>query len=55
MNRFDAFNPEEREILRVLLTNHVNTVSEISVAVEVRTSEYTLLIERLEREATGNS
>lgn len=50
-SRFLAFNPEEREILRVLLESHANTVSQIAcAALGVRVADYLILIERLERE-----
>jgi len=49
-DRFKAFNPEEREILRCLLEAHANAVSQIAIAIDVRPSEYLLYIERLESE-----
>jgi hypothetical protein len=54
-NRFDAFDPIEREILRVLLNAHANAIGEISVATEARMSEYMVHIETLEREAKGEN
>ena len=49
-NRFAAFNPEEREILRILLQEHVNAVSEIAVKTESRVSAYLVSVEKLEDE-----
>ena len=54
-NRFKVFNPEERSILTVLLQEHANSVSEISVATGVRSSAYLKMIEDLENEAKGLS
>jgi hypothetical protein len=54
-NRFDAFDPIEREILRVLLNAHANAIGEISVATEARMSEYMVHIETLEQEAKGEN
>ena len=49
-NRFAAFNPDEREIMRVLLQEHSNTVSQCAIALDVRVSAYLLAIEELEAE-----
>jgi FixJ family two-component response regulator len=54
VNRFDAFNPMEREVLRLLIEGHLNAISEIAMNIEVRVSEYTVVLERLEREANGS-
>lgn len=55
MSRFANFNPEEREILRVLLQEHANAVSQIAIASEVRVSAYLLKVEALESECNGGS
>ena len=49
-SRFTAFNPFERAILLTLLQEHCNSVSQISVATETRTSIYLSGIEELEAE-----
>lgn len=50
MNRFMEFNPEEREILRILLQEHANAVSQIAITQQVRMFEYLSKIEALEAE-----
>lgn len=50
VNRFAAFNPDEREIMRVLLQEHSNTVSQCAIALDVRVAAYLLAIEELEAE-----
>ena len=50
VNRFKAFNPDERHILLTLLTEHCNAVSGIAAG-EHRVSAYLLAVERLEAEA----
>lgn len=50
MNRFREFNPEEKIILRVLLQNHANSVSEIALRTDVKVSKYLAKIEELETE-----
>ena len=52
-NRFRAFNAEEREILRVLLEQHANTVSQIAIAGETRVAAYLVKIEQLEAECVA--
>ncbi len=55
-NRFDSFNPDEREILRLLLEYHLNLVSEIGhqrIKDNNRMLEYLLVLEKLEDEAKG--
>ena len=53
LNRFAAFTPEEREIFRILLQNHANTVAEIALLNESRISHYLTQIESLENELKG--
>lgn len=48
VNPFVYLDPEKLEILRVLVQQHINTVAEISVDIEVRTSSYTAVLEDLE-------
>lgn len=52
-NRFAAFNPDEREIIRCLLQEHGNTVSQCAIALDVRVSAYLLAIEELEAEVNA--
>lgn len=49
-NRFDAFNPDEREIMRVLLQEHSNAVSQCAIAMDVRVAGYLAAVEELEAE-----
>jgi len=49
-SRFANFNPTEREILRVLIQQHLNTVSEIAVRTETRVGAYLAVLESLEAE-----
>lgn len=50
LNRFRELNPEERDALRVLIQNHLNTVSEISLHKEFRMFGYLAYLEDLEAE-----
>lgn len=52
VNRFAAFNPDERVILGTLLQDHANTVSVISQSVEgaIDIHAYLATIEALENE-----
>ena len=52
INRFAAFTEAEREILRVLLQDHLNSVSELSRHAGVMSSNLRYLgrLEKLERE-----
>ena len=49
-NRFSAFSPEEKLILRVLLESHLNAVSEIACHTEKRVGCYLAMLEELEAE-----
>lgn len=49
-DRFRELNPEEREALRVLVQNHLNTVSEILLHKDFRAYGYLEWLERLEYE-----
>ena len=55
VNRFKAFNPDERHILQTLLQEHANTVGQIAygAGVEHRVAAYLLAVEELEAEAQG--
>jgi hypothetical protein len=55
-DRFYLLNPEEREALRVLIQNHLNTVSEISLHKDFRVMGYLDWLAKLEHELIyGNS
>lgn len=49
-NRWDAFNPEEKEAIRVLIQNHLNTISEISLHKDFRVIGYLDYLAKLEDE-----
>jgi hypothetical protein len=49
---FYLLNPEERDALRVLVQNHLNTVSEISLHKDFRMFGYLGYLEELEYELT---
>jgi hypothetical protein len=49
-SRFAAFNPDEREIMRVLLQEHGNTVAQIALSAETHMGAYIMVLEELERE-----
>lgn len=52
-NRFAKFNPLERDVIRILLQNHANSVSEIALyRDEVYVASYLAVIEALEKEVT---
>ena len=50
VGRFAMLNPEERDALRVLIQNHLNTISEISLHKEFRVLGYLAWLEKLENE-----
>jgi hypothetical protein len=54
-NRFEAFNPEERSILRVLLQSHADAVSDIALDNEIIAADYIAIIEALWKEANNAS
>ena len=49
-SRFKQFNPEERELLRVLLQEHANAVSQVAIATGARVAQYLVKVEALEAE-----
>ena len=49
-DRFRELNPEERDALRVLIQNHLNTVSEISLHKDFRILGYLAWLEKIEYE-----
>ena len=51
-DRFYLLNPEEKDALRVLVQNHLNTVSEISLHKDFRVFGYLYYLEKLESELT---
>lgn len=52
-DRFRELNPEEREALRVLIQNHLNTISEISLHKDFRVIGYLDWLAELEQELIG--
>ena len=50
MDRFRELSLEERDALRVLVQNHLNTISEISLHKDFRVTGYIDWLEKLERE-----
>lgn len=50
VDRFALLNPEERDALRVLVQNHLNTVSEISLHKDFRVLGYLAWLEKIEFE-----
>ena len=50
IDRFQHLDPQEREALRVLITNHLNTISEISLHKDFRVTGYLDWLARLEEE-----
>lgn len=50
IDRFALLNPEERDALRVLVQNHLNTVSEISLHKDFRVFDYLAWLEKIEFE-----
>lgn len=49
-DRFRELNPEEREALRILITNHLNSISEISLHKDFRVIGYMDWLAKLEDE-----
>lgn len=52
-DRFRELNPEERDALRVLVQNHLNTVSEITLHKDFRTTAYLDWLAKIEKELIG--
>lgn len=52
-DRFRELNPEERDALRVLIQNHLNSISEISLHKEFRVIGYMDYLAKLEEELIG--
>lgn len=53
-DRFQYLNPQEREALRVLIQNHLNTISEISLHKEFRVTGYIDWLAEIENELIGS-
>lgn len=49
-DRFYLLNPEEKEAIRVLITNHLNTISEISLHKDFRVTGYLDWLAEIENE-----
>lgn len=49
-NRWQEFSPKEREIFQVLIQNHLNTISQISLHNDFRVADYLNHLETLEEE-----
>lgn len=50
-NRWESFSPQERELIRVLIQNHANSVSEISLhRDECMVGAYLAVLEELEND-----
>ena len=49
-DRFFLLNPEEKEALRVLIQNHLNTISEISLHKDFRVIGYLDWLAKIEDE-----
>ena len=49
-DRFRELNPEERDALRVLVQNHLNTISEISLHKDFRVIGYLDWLAKIEEE-----
>lgn len=49
-DRFALLNPEERDALRVLIQNHLNTISEISLHKDFRVIGYMDWLAKIEQE-----
>jgi len=49
-DRFYLLNPEEKEVLRVLIQNHLNTISEVSLHKDFRVTGYIDYLSELEHE-----
>jgi hypothetical protein len=49
-DRFRDLNPEERDALRILVQNHLNTISEISLHKDFRVVGYLDWLAKLEEE-----
>jgi len=52
-DRFRELNPEERDALRVLTQNHLNTVSEITLHKDFRVTAYLDWLAKIEKELIG--
>ncbi len=52
-DRFQFLDPEEREALRVLVQNHLNTIAEISLHKMFRVTGYIDWLAELEQELIG--
>ncbi len=52
-DRFRELNPLERDALRILIQNHLNTISEISLHQDVRVIGYLDYLAKLEEELRG--
>lgn len=52
-NRFSAFNPEEREVMLLVMQAHINTIGEVCATIEQREiyiGRYFVIFEDLIRE-----
>lgn len=49
-NRFREFNPDEVDALRILIQNHLNTISEISLHKDFRVIGYLDWLANIEQE-----
>ncbi len=54
-DRFGQLNPEERDALRVLIQNHLNTISEISLHKDFRVIGYLDWLAKIELELIGDN